>query len=627
MFTKTPSKRFLKTAALGFVVVLINVLLLRPFTAVNPVPNYGGIAYAQTGPADDTPTPIPTAQQPTIIIIPVSPGNGGTGGTGGSGGSGSNGSGGGGGQTTNSNDDDDNDNEAVPTPTFTPLPSTTPTLSPPEVIIIEVTPNITPTVAGPDSEPAPTEAPAAEASPTPVPSAEPELISDTPPNGVPPLAGTGAIYRIPANPNRTPAQLMFNLTHGKLTLTVPTFPELDVVVRLDEDPALALNLPLPMPESIRPLALFNLDVYLVSGSSVVAKVTTHSPELVLVTQQPGIGADEQVVLLRYNEPEQQYQFPRQNYEAATNTFTAYLDHTSFFILGAQSNQLGLIPLSSTPVPATVLPTEPSLAVTTEPVSAGGWLPWLWLFLAFLVIFAGLVLLFLLLGGGRAVASIVRSEPAAGAAGDYYTGGLLLAFPKQMLETGTPIHVNLSRLPTDVSPWPGRETRSPLAQVNLPSAGLGGFISAIKPNLMQLRQALSMPTGIKLIGWDETSFRLSKLSYAVVAGYLDWSGQDDSFGRLHDLQPGDDIEIKTRAGQIYHYRVDNVQSYQADSTAQIDIPPTAIGPQLLLTVWSELYDLDDQEFRDYVVVRAHMGQHDAFEEIEAIEPRPAAARSV
>ncbi|MCB9108673.1 MAG: hypothetical protein H6633_31160 [Anaerolineales bacterium] len=626
MSTKTPSKNVLKIAALGFVVVLINLLLLRPFNAAAPVPNYGGIVYAQTGPADDTPTPIPTAQQPTIIIVPVNPGSSGTGGTGGSGGSGSNGSGGGG-QTAN-NDDDDNDNESDPTPTFTPLPSTTPTLSPPEVIIIEVTPNVTTTVAAPGSEPAPTEEPAGEASPTPVPPAEPELISDSPPDGVPPLAGTGAIYRIPADPNRTPAQLMFELTRGKLTLTVPTFPELDVVVRLDEDPALALNLPLPLPETIRPLALFNLDVYLVSGSSVVAKVTTHSPELVLVTQQPGIGADEQVVLLRYNESEQQYEFPRQGYESATNTFTAYLNHTSFFILGAQSNQLGLILPASTPLPATALPTEPPLPVTPEPTSTGSWLPWLWLFLAFLVIFAGLILLFLLLGGGQAVASMVRSEPMASPVGDYHTGGLLLAFPKQMLEIGTSIQVDLTALPTDLSPWPGRETRSSAAQVSLPAVGLGGFISAIKPNLTQLRQALVMPTGIQLVGWDETTFRLSKLSYAIVAGNLDWSGQEDeNFSRLYDLQPGDDIEIKTHAGLVYQYRVDDVQNYQANSTAQVDIPPAALGPQLLLAAWSEVYDLDNQEFRDYIVVRAHMGQRDATEEVEEPEVRPAAARSV
>ena len=139
MSSHTSTRKLLKTTLLGFAVLLLNVLLLRPFQPAGLLSGEDGIAHAQTGPADDTPTPIPTAQQPIIIIVPgQDSGGGGTGGVGGSGGSGSNGSG----QTSN-NDDDDSNADDDPTPTFTPLPSTTPTLSVPEVVIIEVTPSVT----------------------------------------------------------------------------------------------------------------------------------------------------------------------------------------------------------------------------------------------------------------------------------------------------------------------------------------------------------------------------------------------------------------------------------------------------------------------------------------------------
>lgn len=617
MSTQTSSSKLLKIATLGFAVMLINVLLLQPLQPAWLASDYDGIAYAQTGPADDTPTPIPTAQQPTIIIVPVPEGGSGSDGRDGASG---------GGQTSDNDDDDDNDDADDPTPTFTPLPSTTPTLRPPEIIIIEVTPSVTETVSVPLSETSPTsEPPVAEATPTSATPTEPELISDSPPDGVPPLIGNGAIYRIPADPNRTPAMLMVDLIRGKLTLTVPTFPELDVVVRVDEDPALALNLPLSIPENIRPLALFNLDVYLVSGSTVVAKVTTHSPELILVTQQPDTGAEEQVTLLRYNEADEQYEFPRQEYDSGSQTFTAYLDQTSLFILGVQSGQSGLAPVAPTLLP-TVPPVEPAQPIVPEPEAAGEWLPLLWLLLAFLVIFAGLIGLFLLLGGGRALAVMLGRESPASMVGEHQTGGLLLAFPKQTLEVRSPIQIDLASLPTDPPRWTGSEARSASAQVTLPAISVGGYISAVKPNMPRLRQALIVPTGIKLVSWDDTSFRLSKLSYAIAAGYLDWPDQEESFSRLHDLQPGDEIEIKSDSGSVYQYLVDEVQSYQADPNVRIDISQTTLGPQLLLTAWSETYDLDDQEFRDYVVVRARTGQRDASDDINTSETRPAMAQS-
>ncbi|MCB0211926.1 MAG: hypothetical protein KDJ52_21475 [Anaerolineae bacterium] len=603
MSSQTSTRKLLKTTVLGFAVLLINVLLLRPFQPAGLLSGDDGIAHAQTGPADDTPTPIPTAQQPTIIIVPIpDSGSGGTGGSGGNGSSGTNGSG----QTSN-NDDDDNEDNDDPTPTFTPLPSTTPTLSAPEVVIIEVTPSQTETVAIPPPQPPVTEEPpVAEASPTTVVPTGPELINNSPPDGISPLAGNGAIYRIPADPNRTPVELMVELTRGKLTLTVPTFPELDLVVRIDEDPALALNLPLPIPNTIRPTSLFNLDVYLVSGNTVVAKVTTHSPELILTTQQADLAPDEQVALLRYHEPGEQYEFPRQEYDTNTQTFAAYLDKTSLFILGVQSGQASLVALAPTPIP-TVPPFDSEQLTTPDPEPDGAWLSLLWLFLAFLVIFAGLIGLFFLLGGGRALAALVGRTPAAGAAEQYQTGGLLLAFPKQTLEVRSPIQVDLAALPTNPPRWTGSETRAASAQVDLPTVGVLGYISTLKPNMPYLRQALVIPTGVKLIGWDETNFRLSKLSYAIAAGYMDWPDQAESFSHLHDLQAGDEIEIRSSSGSVYQYRVDDVQSYQAEHNVRIDIPQTAPGPQLLLTAWSEPYDLDNQEFRDYVVIHARVEQ--------------------
>ena len=611
MSSHTSTRKLLKTTLLGFAVLLLNVLLLRPFQPAGLLSGEDGIAHAQTGPADDTPTPIPTAQQPIIIIVPgQDSGGGGTGGVGGSGGSGSNGSG----QTSN-NDDDDSNADDDPTPTFTPLPSTTPTLSVPEVVIIEVTPSLTETVVAPTPEPPATEeAPVAEASPTTVVPSEPELINDSLPDGISPLAGNGAIYRIPADPSRTPAELMVELTRGKFTLTVPTFPELDLVVRIDEDPALALHLPLPIPDALRPLSLFNLDVYLVNGNTIVAKVTTHSPELILTTQQPDLGEDEQAALLRYHETDEQYDSPRQEYDPNTQTFTAYLDKTSLFILGAQSGQASLVALAPTPIP-TVSPLDSEQLITPEPEPDGSWLPLMWIFLAFLVIFAGLIGLFLLLGGGRALAALVSQSTTTGVTDDYQTGGLLLAFPKQTLEVRSPIQVDLAALPMNPPRWTGSETRSASAQVDLPAVGVLGYISTLKPNMPTLRQALVIPTGVKLVGWDETHFRLRNLSYAIAAGYMDWPDQEESFSRLHDLQIGDTIEIRSSSDSIYHYRIDDVQSYQAEHNVRIDISQTTPGPQLLLAAWSEPYDLDNQEFRDYVVVHARVGQPDTLEDTD------------
>jgi hypothetical protein len=91
---------------------------------------------------------------------------------------------------------------------------------------------------------------------------------------------------------------------------------------------------------------------------------------------------------------------------------------------------------------------------------------------------------------------------------------------------------------------------------------------------------------------------------VLAGHLNWYGSDEIFARLHGLTRGDVIEVHSQTNTD-QYIVGEVQLYQTDTNSVVEMPQTTAEVQLVLIAWGEAYDIDQQQYRDYIVIQAHM----------------------
>ncbi len=644
MFIHISQKRFWKVLGWITVALLINLLMILSLQTTLLSLDYGGMAFAQTGPPDDTPTPIPTAAPGPggdIIIdvsVDVSPGDGG--------GSGDGGGGDGGGRTDDSVRAT-SEAERLPTPTFTPLPLTTVVIPPrfvtETIFVIGVTPVVTIT-------------PVVEATPIPLPdfsACELASIAGAPGSGLPSLAGHGAVYQIPPAPGESFLQVTtkLGLDVCNCTLTVPTSPTQCIIAELDQDPGLVLNPPAPLPANIRMLVPFNIDIYGISSSQTITEITFHSPPLVFTTDPLDVSDTDKVVLLRYDETEQNYMFPQQQYNPATKILQAFISNTSFFVLGISTEE-PLDQMTATPEPAPPVspatspePLVPTLSPFPEEPSTlpetGDGLSLLWLFLAILAGLLGIIALFLLLGGARALREMLQgAPPPAMAQNDNDTGGLALGFGLQMPDVTPLIRVTLAALPAATalpagaavpaarSAQPDSPHSRPPTRLNLPSVEMSASISAVKPGLMRARQAITIPDDVDLVGWNELGLHPRKLSHTVLAGRLDWhSRPDEVFIYLQELELEDVIEIQGQSNIYYQYIVDEVQNYQADTSSVVEIPQASTEMELVLIAWGEAYDVEEQVYRDYIVIRAYQADTSLEDRLEMSKAEMLAAHPV
>lgn len=601
--------------------ILAVVVMLWPAS----ISDYGGAAQAQTGPPADTATLIPTATPtggvtntptptftpisgtatstptPTItgtlptstpevvataiqIIIDIDIDN-----------DNDNSS------TTNPGSGGDGNNDIIrtilatverggaPTPTFTPLPTRAPitaTATAERVVIPIATSDTTNTPDTPTATatatPLPQE-PVAAATPTPAPLLVDAVPIDpnTVPTGIAPLDGMGGFYRIDPAPEGTFARLITNFGYPGCdwTLIIPTSPLTTKIVRLEVGLAQLDAITTPFPNFISPLAAFNLRVYGTTNGIIDLELTQHDPPIGFVTCPLDLPPENKGVLLRYEPAVQAYQYPHQEYDPVSRILRGYLSQTSLFVAGS---------LLETQLMQT---TTSTTTLTTTPDESSG-LPW-WIFWAILLGFLGVIALFLLLGGGPALMGLFAPAPAQPQE-TMKPNGLVLAFAND----GPPTQVRLAELPTLAQAVP---TSTPLALIWVPDAGSEIPVYPVRPGMLKQGRALTLTNGTSLVSWN--GYDLSRLAGMVVTGCVNWQQSESMFARLHQLQPEQPLEIFANNNDHYNYTIDSITTYQATDNLIIEPTVLAPNPQLIFITWSELYDIDQQPYRDFLVLQA------------------------
>ncbi len=144
-------------------------------------------------------------------------------------------------------------------------------------------------------------------------------------------------------------------------------------------------------------------------------------------------------------------------------------------------------------------------------------------------------------------------------------------------------------------------RAPLPQwLSIPIIGVG---APITPVGLEPSGIMASPVKADIAGWYELGPRPGEPSNAIIAAHIDWNGEIGAFVRLHELKPGDTIEVKSGPDTRFHYVVESIETYPADAAPVAAIFGRTSAAQLTLITCGGPYDHLRQEYRDRIVVRA------------------------
>ncbi len=168
-------------------------------------------------------------------------------------------------------------------------------------------------------------------------------------------------------------------------------------------------------------------------------------------------------------------------------------------------------------------------------------------------------------------------------------------------SATPAAVQTNPRPVVPAPEP-EPYRAPLpAWLSIPSIGVGSPLVSVG---LEPSGIMGSPDEADIAGWYELGPRPGEPSNAIIAAHVDWRGEIGVFAQLHKLKPGDTVEIQSGPETSFHYIVESIEIYEANTAPVAEIfGPTFGQSTLTLITCGGPYDYRRQEYRDRVVVRA------------------------
>ena len=114
-------------------------------------------------------------------------------------------------------------------------------------------------------------------------------------------------------------------------------------------------------------------------------------------------------------------------------------------------------------------------------------------------------------------------------------------------------------------------------------------------------AMSPPTRLDAVGWYEASPKLGINGNVLMTGYYFWDGLPSTFGRLSELQAGDEIIVWSQSGRLYTYAVSWVRQVPKAGAPLGEL----VGPtdNQSLTLITDAGKWNGQIFEDSTIVRA------------------------
>jgi LPXTG-site transpeptidase (sortase) family protein len=172
-------------------------------------------------------------------------------------------------------------------------------------------------------------------------------------------------------------------------------------------------------------------------------------------------------------------------------------------------------------------------------------------------------------------------------------------------TATPFAVTATSIPTvaatsTATPLP--ESKFPAAHLVIPSLNL----NAAWVPIGYLSDGLTMdsPAGPKDLGWYDFSGQPGGPSNAVFSGHVDWyTGEPAIFASVHNMKPGDEIDVSRADGKLRTYKVVSADLYDFETTdATPIIAPTDV-PTVTLITCEGTFNPVTHEYDKRLVVKA------------------------
>jgi Sortase domain len=144
------------------------------------------------------------------------------------------------------------------------------------------------------------------------------------------------------------------------------------------------------------------------------------------------------------------------------------------------------------------------------------------------------------------------------------------------------------------PAPGGPTR-----VRIPTIGVNTGLEALS---LDRSGALNPPQAYARAGWYAAGVVPGDQGPAVIAGHVDSLKGPAVFFRLHELRPGDLVEVQ-RDGDWLTFRVTGSSRYPKDQFPSEQVYAPTPGPELRLVTCGGSFDTAAGSYRDNVVVSA------------------------
>jgi sortase (surface protein transpeptidase) len=144
--------------------------------------------------------------------------------------------------------------------------------------------------------------------------------------------------------------------------------------------------------------------------------------------------------------------------------------------------------------------------------------------------------------------------------------------------------------------------SPPTAVRIPALDVSSDVMELG---LQRDGAMEVPPGAYPVGWYDRSPTPGQLGPAVLAGHVDWDGEPGAFAGLHELLPGDTVEVDRADGTTAAFLVDRVEEHAKDAFPGDAVYGDLDHAGLRLITCGGVFDQGTGDYRDNVIVFAHL----------------------
>ncbi|MBW3663728.1 MAG: class F sortase [Actinobacteria bacterium] len=154
----------------------------------------------------------------------------------------------------------------------------------------------------------------------------------------------------------------------------------------------------------------------------------------------------------------------------------------------------------------------------------------------------------------------------------------------------------------LAPDPLTLTRSVPTRVRIPAIAVDSALVGLG---LQDDGSMEVPPGAFPAGWYTGAPTPGELGPAIFAGHVDHGGSAGVFARLHDLQPGDAVEVTRQDGTTVVFRVTRVEQHSKDAFPTAAVYGDIDHAGLRLITCGGPFDRRVRSYEDNIVVFAEL----------------------